>query len=176
MPVWLRKLVFFSCIFAQFAEASKKRSKAVHPLEKSVINMIWLLILVFDWPIIMIRPGGLLLVVPTYLQSLFHFYWWGCKKVNSLNLDVRNIFARSNTEHLWECWYVIEYIVIWFRRERWLQNGGRVLVGGEWTQMFRVEGAHSHTYHGCVPEKFRSASQGCNWGFFLCTCILQLSS
>jgi hypothetical protein len=32
--------------------------------------------------------------------------------------------------------------------------------------MFRVEGAHSHTYHGCVPEKFRSDSQGCNWGFF----------
>jgi hypothetical protein len=33
-------------------------------LEKSVINMIWLPIPLFDWPIIMIRPGGLLLVVP----------------------------------------------------------------------------------------------------------------
>jgi hypothetical protein len=31
---------FFSCIFAQFAEAGKKRSKNMHLLEKSVINMI----------------------------------------------------------------------------------------------------------------------------------------
>jgi hypothetical protein len=31
---------FFSCIFVRFAEAGKKRSKAVHLLEKSVINMI----------------------------------------------------------------------------------------------------------------------------------------
>jgi hypothetical protein len=41
----------------------------VHLLEKSVINMIWLLIPGFDWPNIMIGPGGLLLVVPTHLQS-----------------------------------------------------------------------------------------------------------
>ncbi len=71
---------FFSCIFAQFAEASKKRSKAVHPLEKSVINMTWLLILVFDWPIIMIGPVGLLLVVPTYLQSFVWVLWVGLQK------------------------------------------------------------------------------------------------
>jgi hypothetical protein len=31
---------FFSCIFAQFAEAGKKRSKNMHLLGKSVINMI----------------------------------------------------------------------------------------------------------------------------------------
>jgi hypothetical protein len=34
--------------------------------------LIWLLIPIFDWPIIMIGPGGLLLVVTTYL----HFYGW----------------------------------------------------------------------------------------------------
>jgi hypothetical protein len=31
---------FSPCILAQFAEAGKKRSKDVHMLEKSVINMI----------------------------------------------------------------------------------------------------------------------------------------
>jgi len=41
----------------------------------------------------MIAPGGLLLILPTFLQSLFQFYGWGCKKVNNLNLDVRNIFV-----------------------------------------------------------------------------------
>ncbi len=33
-----------------------------------------------DWSIIMISPGGLLLVVPTYMQFEFQFYWWGCQK------------------------------------------------------------------------------------------------
>jgi hypothetical protein len=33
--------------------------------------MFGLLRPVFDRPIIMVGPGGLLLVVPTYLQSLF---------------------------------------------------------------------------------------------------------
>jgi hypothetical protein len=46
----------------------------MHLLENSVINMISLLLHVFDWPIIMIGLGGLLLVVPTYLQSHFQFY------------------------------------------------------------------------------------------------------
>jgi hypothetical protein len=39
---------------------------------------------VFDWSIIMIGPGGLLLVVPTYLQSpAFSFMCGGCRKVNN---------------------------------------------------------------------------------------------
>jgi hypothetical protein len=61
---------FFSCIFAQFAEAGKKHSKAKQPLEKSVISMISMLLSVFDWPIMMIGPGGLLLVVCIYFQPL----------------------------------------------------------------------------------------------------------
>jgi hypothetical protein len=36
----------------------------VKGVEKSVINMIWLLFNVFDWPIIMIGPSGLLLIIP----------------------------------------------------------------------------------------------------------------
>jgi hypothetical protein len=43
----------------------------------------------------MIGPGGLLLVVPTYLQSQFQASVWNCKKRKYLNLDVRNIFAVS---------------------------------------------------------------------------------
>jgi hypothetical protein len=42
-------------------EAGKKRSKAVHLLQKSVTNVIWLMVPVSDWLIIMIGPGGLLL-------------------------------------------------------------------------------------------------------------------
>jgi hypothetical protein len=61
-----------------FAEAGINRSKAVHLLEKRVINMMRLLILLLS--IITIGPGGLLLVVPTYSQSSFEFYGWGCKK------------------------------------------------------------------------------------------------
>ncbi len=43
--------------------------------------MIWLLLPIFDWSIVMIVPSGLLLVVPTYLWSLFQSYGRGCKKV-----------------------------------------------------------------------------------------------
>jgi len=67
-------------MFSEFVEAGKRQRKAVHLLEKSVINMIWLLVSGFDWAIRMIGPSGLLLVVPTYLQLLFQFYGWGCKK------------------------------------------------------------------------------------------------
>jgi len=75
---------FWSCICAQLVEARKRPSKAVHQLEKSVINMIWLLLPVFDGSNIMIGPGGLLLVSSyAYLRSRFHFYGWGCKKVNN---------------------------------------------------------------------------------------------
>jgi hypothetical protein len=59
-------------MYGQFADTGKRRSKAVHLLEKTVINVICLLLLllpVFDSPNIMIGPGGFLLVVHTYLQS-----------------------------------------------------------------------------------------------------------
>jgi hypothetical protein len=34
-----------------------------------------------------IGPGSLLLIIPTYMQFQFQFYWWGCPKKN-LNLDI----------------------------------------------------------------------------------------
>ncbi len=74
---------FCSYFFAQFAEAGERHSKVVHLPKKSVINMICLLHLVVYWPNIMIGPGGLLLVVATYLQSRFQFYRWRCNKINN---------------------------------------------------------------------------------------------
>jgi hypothetical protein len=64
---------------------------AVHLQKKSVINMIWLLVSVSDWPIILIRPGGLLLVVPHLfavpvsvlsmgLQKSKYLYKLGCEE------------------------------------------------------------------------------------------------
>ncbi len=49
MPVWVSTI------------GERHRNALHHP---AVINMILLLGRVFNWPIIMIRPGGLLLVVP----------------------------------------------------------------------------------------------------------------
>jgi hypothetical protein len=45
----------------------------------------------------MIGPGGLLLVISTFLQSAsFQFYQWGQKKSKQLNLDVRNFFVQGH--------------------------------------------------------------------------------
>jgi hypothetical protein len=53
--------------FLSLMRLVKRAAKlSVHLLEKSVINMIWLLVPVFDCAIIMIGPGGLLLVAPSY--------------------------------------------------------------------------------------------------------------
>jgi hypothetical protein len=96
---------FFSCMFSEFLSLLSlvNPQQRCTPAEKSVINKIWLVLLIFDWPIIMIRPGGLLLVVPTYLQFPVQFYGWGLEKSKQLNLEVTNIFAESHTEHQWGC-------------------------------------------------------------------------
>jgi hypothetical protein len=36
-----------------------------------------------DLSIIMIGPGGLLLVVPTYMQFRLQFNWWDCQKTKT---------------------------------------------------------------------------------------------
>jgi hypothetical protein len=59
----------------------------LHRLEKSVINIIWLLP-IFDCSIIIIGPSGLPLVLPTYLWSLFQSYGWVCQKVYSVERPV----------------------------------------------------------------------------------------
>ncbi len=70
--------------------------------------MMRLLFPISDWLTIwlanhMIGLGRLLLVVPTYLQlqSPGFSFMGGVEKRKSLNLDVRNNFAGSHTEHHW---------------------------------------------------------------------------
>jgi hypothetical protein len=46
----------------------------------------------------MIGPGGLQLVVPTYLQFQLQFYWWGCQK-NTAKLST-GVDALSRTKLL----------------------------------------------------------------------------
>jgi hypothetical protein len=48
--------------------------------DNGVINMIWLLLLVSDWPIIMIGPGGLLLVVSNLFAVPILVLWAGLQK------------------------------------------------------------------------------------------------
>jgi hypothetical protein len=80
IPVWLSKMV----LARHFATCSFLRRLA--EWKSVVIIMIWLVLPVFDWPIITIRRGGLLLPrnswwsPTTYLQSQFSFYGWGCRK------------------------------------------------------------------------------------------------
>ncbi len=50
------------------------------PAKKSVINMIWLLLSVSDWLIIVISPGGLLIVVPHVFGVQVSVLWVGLPK------------------------------------------------------------------------------------------------
>jgi hypothetical protein len=64
-----------------------KGQNSCAPPQKRVINWTWLGLSISDWSLIMLGPGGLLLVVPTYVGFQLQFYWWGCKK-RELNLDI----------------------------------------------------------------------------------------
>ncbi len=44
----------------------------------------------------MIGPGGLLLLVPTYMQLQLQFYWWGCQKKNPAKLRHLILFIQSD--------------------------------------------------------------------------------
>jgi hypothetical protein len=65
-------------------------------------NMIWLLLPVSYWPLIMIGQSGLVLVSGLFAVPVL-VLWVGLGKSKQLNLDVRNIFAGSLTEHCWSC-------------------------------------------------------------------------
>ncbi len=56
-----------------------------------------------DWPITMIGPAGLLLVVPQLFAIPVSVLWVGFLNSVKLNLDVKNFFAGLHTEHLWRC-------------------------------------------------------------------------
>jgi hypothetical protein len=80
-------------------------TKAEHLPEKSVINMIWLLFPVSDWPIIWIARGGFLWIVSYPLKSQFQFYGpgWIGNKSKELNLGCEKCFTDSHTKHQWSC-------------------------------------------------------------------------
>ncbi len=77
--------------------------------ETSVIDMTWLLLSISDRPIILIGPGGLLLVVPPpILLSQFQFLWvlWGWKKKGNNQTWMWKIFYFCRVtywEHCWRC-------------------------------------------------------------------------
>ncbi len=71
---------FFCTKFVQLAVAGKRRNTVVHLKKKSVKNWSWLRLSISDWSIIMIGPGGLLIVVPTYMLVQLQIYLWGCQK------------------------------------------------------------------------------------------------
>jgi hypothetical protein len=87
----------FNCIFALFAEAGKRHSKDMHLLENSVINMISLLLHVFDWSRWFAISSSHLFAIP--LSVL----WVALEKSKQLNLDVRNMFVGSHIEPCWGC-------------------------------------------------------------------------
>jgi hypothetical protein len=85
VPVWIRKTVFAQYTIRQFGVAGKSYSNAVH-LQKRECNKYDMTAAqcVSHRPIKMIRPGGLLLVVPhLFGVPVFQFYGWGYKKVNN---------------------------------------------------------------------------------------------
>jgi len=114
MPTWLRRMVLAN-IFAQFAEAGKRHSKAKHLLKKSVINMIWLLLSVSDWPIIMSRDHFYDMLanqnnwsrcfaisnLPPICCPCFSFMGWVGKRY-ILKLDVRNILQGCILSTAWD--------------------------------------------------------------------------
>jgi hypothetical protein len=84
VPVWLRKLVWGQHNCTGLGVAGERHNRAVHLQKKSVINVIWLLLSVSDWSIIIIGPGGLLLLVPRPICCpCFSFRKWGCKSVKN---------------------------------------------------------------------------------------------
>jgi hypothetical protein len=65
--------------------------------EKSVINMIYLLLNVSDWPVIMISPAGLLLEVPHLLAVPVSVLCGVAKEY------ITKLGCESHTEHRWSC-------------------------------------------------------------------------
>jgi len=66
--------------------------------------MILLLLSVSHWPVIIIGPGGLLLVVPHPLFVVpVSVLWVGVQKSKKVKLDVKNKFAGSHIENRRRC-------------------------------------------------------------------------
>jgi hypothetical protein len=94
VPVWLS-------ISAHICSALWKAQKY-----KSVINWIWLLLSVSDWHTHCSTRWFALLRSPrTFFAVPVSVLWGGVgkKRFKTINLDVKNIFAGSYTEHCWRC-------------------------------------------------------------------------
>ncbi len=119
MLVWLSKMVltFDPGILHGLAEASKRKSKGMHLWGKSVTNVIWLLLPIFDLPSIMIGPCDLLSVVSHQYAHI----------QTTVNLNIKN---------LTEFWYFIFIYFfsfnVWSRRmipQTFLYKFGTYLLG-----------------------------------------------
>ncbi len=75
------------------------------PGEKSLINMISILLSVSDWLRVMIGTGGLLLVLPNLFAAPVSNFMGGLAKKSVTILGCENNFAGSHTEHCWRCSY-----------------------------------------------------------------------
>jgi len=75
-----------------------KAQQPCAPAKKSVINMIYLLLSVSDWPIIMIGPGGFLLIVPHPFPVPVSVLLVVLQKEYITKLGCEKYFRRSHTE------------------------------------------------------------------------------
>jgi len=78
---------FYCTKCIQLAVVGKWHNTVVRLQKKSVINLTLLRLSISAWSMIMTGPGGLLLVVPTYMQFQLQSYWRGCQN-KQLNLDI----------------------------------------------------------------------------------------
>jgi hypothetical protein len=83
---------FWLCIIAQCVWRLGKGTEQSQK-KNSVIRRIWLLVTVSDWSIIMIGPGGLLLVFRHLFAVPVSVLWVGLQKSKLLNLDVKKYFC-----------------------------------------------------------------------------------
>jgi len=81
VPVTFRKWVFGTkVVHVAMAGTACTCKHSCAPPKKSLINWTWLRLSIYDWSFIMVGPGGLLWVNPTFMQFQSQFYQWGWQK------------------------------------------------------------------------------------------------
>ncbi len=81
---------FSSSFLHQIRAVAAKGTTQVCTSKKGVYVTNWtrLRLSISDWSIMLIGPGGLLLVVPTYMQFQLDSFIGGVAKNKQLNLDI----------------------------------------------------------------------------------------
>jgi hypothetical protein len=114
--------------------------------------MIWLLLSVSNWPMIMIAPGGLLLVVPHLFAIVVQVSWVWLQGSKWLNLDVKNNFAGSHNEHSWRSSYEERWLLfLQTLKPSVLQSKTLVVLytgQGSWLGQWSEFGSWSEILHG----------------------------